>query len=322
MAKKDKTRDKKKTTSYKVRNWSEYNQALVNRGSLTIWVSEEVMESWLDQRPAQRGSQFIYSDKAIELLLTLRHLFHLPLRATEGFGKSLFEMLKLEMPIPNYTTLCRRAKKLEVTLPKRSKKSTDLVIDSTGLKVYGEGEWKVRTHGYSKRRTWRKLHLAIDPDTHEIVAGQLTENNVSDGQAGKELIEAIDEEIDQLSADGGYDKRKFYQACIDKQAKDVVIPPQRNAKIWQHGNSKKDPHPRDENLRYIREHGRKKWKEDRGYHQRSLSETGMFRFKITFGANLQSRQMATQITEALVKCKILNTFARLGLPDSHAVKLA
>lgn len=311
--------NKNKKASYKVKNWAQYNQSLINRGSLTIWITPEVLDNWEDQRPAQRGAQFEYSDLAIEALLALKYLLKLPYRATQGFGQSLFNLLEIELPVPNYTTLSRRAKTLTVALPRQSESVQHIVMDATGLKVYGEGEWKVRKHGYSKRRTWRKLHLSIDPETQEIVVAQLTSNSVTDGQAGVTMLQELPNAPDRVTGDGGYDKRSFYQGCQALSIDNIVVPPQRNAKIWQHGNCKLPPHPRDQNLRYIRQHGRKKWKRDHNYHQRSLAETTMFRYKRLFGADLQSRDDESQRNEARLKCAILNRMTALGLPDSYKV---
>ncbi len=261
----------------------------------------------------------MYSDMAIETMLTLKQLLKLPYRATEGFGQSLFKLMEIALAMPDYTTLCRRAKTLKVNLSKSDQPGRHIVIDSTGLKVYGEGEWKVRKHGYSKRRTWRKLHLSINPETHEIVAERLTANSVDDAQAGVDMLQEMDETPETVSGDGAYDKRKFYDGCQAQGIKHIIIPPQRNAKIWQHGNSKAPPHPRDENVRYIRKHGRKKWKRENGYHQRSLAETAMFRFKQTFGAELNARSDERQQTEVAVKCAILNRFVAIGMPDTQAV---
>src|SRR3954447_17291257 len=169
-----------KKVTYRVRNWKQYNDALVRRGALTLRVERDTLEAWRYQGPAQQGAQFEYSDPAIECLLTLRAVYHLPLRATEGFARSLLELMGLELPVPDYSTLSRRAKTLRITLPKKATGPLHLVLDSTGLKVYGEGEWKVRKHGYSKRRTWLKLHLAIDPETHEIQAALVSEPGVTD----------------------------------------------------------------------------------------------------------------------------------------------
>lgn len=308
-----------KGATYKVTNWSEYNQSLIERGSLTIWNTPEVIEAWKDQRVAQRGGQYEYSDIAIEAMLTLKYVMKQPYRATQGFAMWLYDLMELEVAVPNYSTLCRRAPKLKVKLSKSDKPVRHIVIDSTGLKVYGEGEWKVRKHGVSKRRTWRKLHLSINAETHEIVAELLTPNSVDDAAAGVKMLKEMDEIPDTVSGDGGYDKRKFYTECQEQKIPHVVIPPQRNAKIWQHGNSKEPPHARDENLRYIRKNGRKRWKVDSGYHKRSLAETAMFRYKTIFGAELSARSDERQQTEVAIKCAILNRFTAIGMPQTQVI---
>jgi hypothetical protein len=241
---------------------------------------------------------------------------HLTYRATQGFAQSLFTLMQVKLPVPDYSVLCRRAKKLWIPNRRNKQKATHIVIDSTGLKVYGEGEWKVRKHGHSKRRTWRKLHLAIDLDSQEIVAVLLTGNHVDDAQAGVEILRDLPISPPSVRADGGYDKRKFYDECQKQKIPKVIVPPQCNAKIWQHGNCQAPPHPRDENLRYMRKHGRKKWKRDIGYHRRSLVETSMFRFKTLFGGRLNARCDERQQTEVTIKCKILNRWTILGMPDS------
>jgi DDE family transposase len=167
------TRKAASKSAYRIRNWKQYNDSLVRRGSLTLWVEQETLQAWRYQGPSQRGAQFQFSDLAIECLLTLRAVYHLTLRGTEGFAHSLFGLMGVDLPVPDYTTLCRRAATVRITLPKRAEGPLHLVLDSTGLKVYGEGEWKVRQHGYSKRRTWLKLHLAVDPQTHEIQAAMV-----------------------------------------------------------------------------------------------------------------------------------------------------
>ncbi len=313
---------KKQKSRYQVKNWREYNASLIERGSLTIWITPEVLEQWNDSRPAQRGGQYQYSDMAIEALLTLKHLLKLPYRATQGFARSLFGLLEIEVEVPDYTTLNRRAKTLSVQLHEGQEPVHHLVLDSSGLKVYGEGEWKVRQHGASKRRTWRKLHLSVDPETHQIVTELLTKNNVDDAEAGVAMLRSIDDPLDSLSADGAYDKRKFYDQCIEQEIGGVNVPPRKDAKIWQHGNSNAPPHPRDENLRYIRRHGRKKWKQDARYHQRSLAETAVFRFKSIFGSALNARSDGRQQTETTIKCSILNRFTSLGMPETIVVPAA
>ena len=193
--------------AYRIRNWSQYNDALVRRGSLTLWVDQDTLRAWRYQGPNQHGAQFESSDLAIQCLLTLQAVYHLTLRATEGFARSLFELMHLDLPIPDYTTLCRRAATLRITLPKKATGPLHLILDSTGLKVYGEGEWKVRQHGYSKRRTWLKLHLAIDMETHEIRAAIVSEPGVTDAEAVPDLLGQVEDPVVAVEADGAFDRR-------------------------------------------------------------------------------------------------------------------
>ena len=313
---------KKKKATYRVGNWSDYNKSLVRRGSITLWIDEEVLTNW-HPRPGGkrlRGGQLQYSDQAIECLLMLKAVYGLPYRQTVGFAQSILALLEAEVRVPDYSLLCKRSAGLEISLPRRQAEGPKhIVVDSTGLKIYGEGEWKVRQHGYSKRRTWRKLHLSVDESTHELQAVVLTEANVDDAEAGKRLIRETPGELKQVSGDGSYDKRKFYEVCTQRGVGRITVPPQRNAKIWQHGNSAKAPLPRDQNLRRIRRVGRKKWKRESGYHRRSLAETAVFRFKIIFGNTLSSRTLSRQITEARVKAAALNRMTQVGMPLSYRV---
>jgi len=319
MSKQKRTQPRPKTL-YRVKNWSEYEQALIQRGSIIFWLSDDIEQIWLYAGEKQRGSQFDYSDKAIEIMLTLKEVFHLTNRGVEGFVRSLFQIMKIDLPVPDHSTLSRRGKTLKVKLPKKASGSLNLVLDSTGLKIYGEGEWKVRKHGYSKRRTWRKLHLGADPENGEIQAVLLTENSVSDDATVKELLEQIEQELLACAADGAYDKRKVYDALNEHSPKvEILIPPRKNARIWQHSNSKAERLKRDENLRYIRKHGRQQWKEDSEYHMRSLAETTMFRLKTIFGDELSARQLETQTTQALIRCLALNKMTHLGMPESYLV---
>lgn len=308
--------------TYRVGNWAAYNDSLVQRGSITVWISEEVIEGWkpIPEGRRQRGGQVEYSDRAIECLLTLKAVFKLPYRQTEGFGRSIIALLGVQVRVPNYTTLCKRSADLAVDLsPSQVQGAKHIVVDSTGLKVYGEGEWKVRQHGYSKRRTWRKLHLSVNEATHTLEAVVLTEAGVDDAEAGGQLLDETAGPIEQVSGDGSYDKRKFYEAATERGVERITVPPQRNARIWQHGNSSKPPLPRDQNLRRIRRVGRKRWKQEAGYHRRSLAETAVFRFKIIFGNTLSARTLPRQITEARIKAAALNRMTQLGMPESYQV---
>ncbi len=319
MPKRKNTQSRPKSL-YRVRNWKEYDQALVQRGSITIWLSADLEQSWAYAGEKQRGSQFEYSTQALTIMLTIKSVFHLPNRATEGFVRSIFDRLKVRLPVPDHTTLSRRGKDLEVVLAKKASGPIDLVMDSTGLKIYGEGEWKVRTHGKSKRRTWRKLHLGIEPDSGEIEAVALTPNSIDDARMVEPMLSQIDQPIDHLAADGSYDKRKVYDSlnCHRPDTR-VLIPPRKNAHIWQHGNTQAERLKRDENLRAIRKLGRKAWKDNSGYHMRSLAETAMFRFKTIFGERLSARLLETQTTQAKICCAALNQMTHLGMPDSYKV---
>jgi hypothetical protein len=317
---KHKNTQSRQKSLYRVQNWAEYERALVERGSITVWMSADFEKTWCYSGSSQRGSKFDYSEQAIKIMLTVKNVFHLSNRAAEGFVRSLFVLLKVALSVPDHTTLSRRGKTLKVKLPKRVSGHIDIVMDSTGLKIYGEGEWKVRTHGKSKRRTWRKLHLGVEPESGEIQAAELTEAKVSDDAMVAPLLEQIDQPIDALAADGAYDKRKVY-AALNKHAPNAkaLIPPRKNARIWQHANTKAERLNRDENLRYIRKHGRKTWKNDSGYHVRSLAETAMFRMKTIFGDELSARLMETQTTQALIRCAALNTMTHLGMPQTYKV---
>jgi hypothetical protein len=318
MPKQNKKPQPRQKALYRVKNWSAYEKALVERGSITFWLSNDFEKTWMHAGEKQRGSQFDYSDEAILVILTVKEVFHLTNRGVEGFMRSLFWMMKIKLPVPDHSTLSRRSKELRVKLPKKTSQSLNIVMDSTGLKIYGEGEWKVRMHGVSKRRTWLKLHIGANPEGGEIQAVLLTKNNVSDDQAVAELLDQIEQTILDFAADGAYDKRKVYDS-LNAHSPDVniLIPPRKNARIWKHGNTKTERLKRNENLRSIRQEGRKTWKEKSGYHVRSLAETIMFRLKTIFGGELSARLIETQTTQALIRCMALNKMTHLGMPQSY-----
>ena len=311
---------KKKTKrTYRLRNWKQYNSSLVNRGSLTIWFSDDMIKDWINQeKTGKPGRSNDYTDTAILCMATLAEVYNLRLRQTEGLMLSVMNMMRLELSVPDYSTLCRRRRKIEVRLPRLKRgEPLHLVVDSTGIKVFGEGEWKVRQHGYSRRRTWRKLHLGVDEGSGEIVATVFATNNFTDGQVLADLLEQIEDEIRQVTADKAYDKRNCYEAIGARRAR-AAIPPQKGARIWQHGNSKAERHIRDENLRRIRAVGKQQWKEEAGYHRRSLAETAMFRMKMIFGGGVSARGFDGQAAQMLVRCAALNRMTHLGMPDSYA----
>lgn len=319
--KQDKNKKAKKK-QYKIRNWPEYNRALINRGCIDVWIDEKTIDAWKAEKESRVGAPKIFSDLAIIAILTVRSVFSLNLRATEGFMTSIFRLLNINLPVPHYSVLSRRGGKLKIHLAKKDKEKTTLIIDSTGVKIYGEGEWKVRQHGVSKHRRWKKIHIGID-ENGEIRAFDITDNDCHDSERAKSLINQEQAKIIRCIGDGGYDRRIVYGACNERDVGQVIIPPQRNAKIWIHGNRQNQPyHPRDESLRIIRIIGRKKWREISGYHHRSLIENTMFRFKTIFGDRLSSRQDNTQHNEITIKLSILNRMFELGHPDSYPIASA
>jgi hypothetical protein len=311
---------KPKKAEYRVRNWSEYNKALVERGSLDIWVDEAIAEGWASQeQTGERGHPEVYQDSWIELILGVGMVYRLPLRQLEGFMNSLLKIAAWQgVQVPDFSTLSRRSKGLNIQVSSRAfSGSVTVVVDSSGAKVYGEGEWKVRQHGASKRRTWRKFHLAIEPKTNEILSLEVSMNDVTDDEMLPVVLDGIDKSIviKQICGDGGYDRSKSYQAIAKHEAR-ATIPPRKDAKIKQHGNSNAPPLDRDETLRAIRQHGRKRWKQLSGYHQRSKAESGVFRYKTIFGTTLHARLFESQCVEMKLGAKLLNKMSALGMPLS------
>lgn len=307
---------------YRIRNWSEYNAGLQQRGSLTFWMDESVLKAWIvEALSGKPGASVFYSDLALETMATLKAVYQLAGRQCQGFVASLFELMEIDLPVPDHSTLSRRLAQLSIQLPLMPKSGArHVVVDSTGVKVYGEGEWKTRQHGISQRRTWRKLHLGVDETTGEILAAVVTLNDCHDGEVLADVLDGIEDPIEQVSTDGAYDHRHCYDEIDAKGAK-AVIPPRKDAKIWQHGHRKAKPHPRDENLRYIRKHGRKRWKQDMGYHRRSIAETTMFRCKTIFGGNLSARTFDNQAVELFIKCSARNRMIQVAKPDSYQVRV-
>ena len=305
---------------YRIGNWSEYNAGLKQRGSITFWLSTNVIEKWLlQEKTGRRGASHTYSDIAIATMSTIKSVFSLAGRQAQGFIESVFELMNLNLPVPDHSTVSRRLGSLKIELPVYdSGQPRHLVVDSTGIKVYGEGEWKTRQHGISKRRTWRKLHLGVDETTGEILSAVVTTNDYHDSQVLGDILDGVEEAIVQVSGDGAYDTNGCYERIQQRQAK-AGIPPRKNAKIQQHGNCKAQPLLRDENLRAIRQIGRKKWKKESGYHRRSIAETTMFRLKCIFGGGLSSREFDNQAAELFLQCAALNRMIQICQPKSYIV---
>lgn len=302
--------------SYRVKNWKQYNRSLINRGNITIWFDEESLNSWSSNKlHVGRGRPEEYSDSAIECCLVIRSLFHLPLRATQGFVEGMIQLLDLTIEAPDYSLLCKRAENLKINLKSLPQKGAiDVVVDATGLKVFGEGEWKTRCHGKQKRRKWKKLHLAVNAETHEIVGCELTDSNTHDCEVIDKILP--NQELGDVCADGAYDNEKSYEA-IDKRKGTPFIPPRSGA------CKTKKPSPamalRNHTVQACWAMGRDTWKKGSSYHQRSLAETAMMRFKKILGGNLSSIKTQNQIAEVRIKSQIINRMTQFGMPESHKI---
>ncbi|MBC8509993.1 MAG: IS5 family transposase [Chloroflexi bacterium] len=314
-------------TTYRVRNWKAYNKALIQRGSLTLWISEDVLSSWVNtEKTGHRGRSNTYADTAIECMLLIQSVFRLPLRQTQGFLMSILGLMAFALPVPMYSTLSRRRSGLDVRLP-RQKRSQGIyvVIDSTGFKVFGYGEWHMRKHHLNKDgserkkpRLWRKVHFAVDEATHEIIAVVTTESNTHDKTMLPDLLGQIDEPVIKVGCDKGYDYVSCYED-ITAVGAEPVIPPRRNAIVNEGWNMLTK---RNHAIRRIEEVGREEWKKETNYHRRSVAETAVFRLKIIFGSSLRSRILENQSAETRLRCKALNIMTYLGMPDSYPVTAA
>lgn len=295
-------------------NWRSYNLALKQRGSLLIWFDPET--DWLAVPSGKRGRSATFTDAAIQACLTLKALFGLPLRQTTGLVASLLELAGLDWPVPDFSTLCRRQKGLCVSIPYRqSTGALHLLIDSTGIKAEGEGEWFAKKHGPSKPRQWRKVHLGIDADTLEIRAIEITGSRVGDAPMLPELLNQIadDQPIGKVSADGAYDTRGCHAAIAARDAC-AVIPTRRNGRLWLENTP--GAQARNETLRATRRLGRAIWRRWSGYHRRSLIEAKMRCFKL-LGERVMAHDFDRQVAELQIRAAILNRFTALGTPQTQ-----
>lgn len=307
---------------YRLRNWCDYNAALVRRGSLTLWLDEDARTGWVARgRTGRRGRPYHYSDDAIRCLLTLQAVYHLSLRATEGLMTSLVELVGLALPVPDFSTVARRQATLRVALPVcRRAQPLHLVVDGTGLKLYGEGEWKVRQYGFGRRRRWLKVHLGVDAASGELRTMGVSTNDVTDGEMLPGLLAAERARLAQVTGDGAYSKRNCYDAVAERPEQPrAVFPPLRSrrgyrARLWQHGNCHAPPVARDAAIRRIRQVGRHRWKQEMHYHRRSLAETAIARLKMVFGDRVRARAFDAQAAEVFIKGAALNRMTALGMP--------
>ena len=271
-------------TKYHVGNWPAYDRALVQRGDITVWLAPDAIATWEAVGVGKRGGQLQYSDLAIETALTLRLIFHLPLRQTEGFLTSIFGMLGLDLSAPDHTTLSRRGQHLDLPLRRApAGAGLHLMVDSTGLSIVGEGEWAAAKDGGRGRRGWKKLHLGVDR-SGVIVARALTEASVDDATTGITLIEATDGALGRVTADAAYDTIGFYEAAGARGAT-VVVPPTRTANVSRYGPRSS---ARDRTILAVKERGRRRWKQTSGYHGQARVENAFFRYKSIIGDSLRA----------------------------------
>ena len=302
---------------YRITNWPADDRALVARGEITFWFDPEAIpQHWTPPPTGQRGAPWRYSDWSIQTLLVLKQVFHLPDRALEGFGRSLMGLMGLDLPIPDHTHLSRRVRRLVVEIARQERAGPiHVVVDSTGLKVFGEGEWKVRQHGAGKRRTWLKVHLAVDAHAKDLVGVEVTSASWTDGEVFADLVGQVDVPIEQIDGDGAYDTREAYAVAAQREAA-LVVPPRENAVAWE------DDHPRTQALAEIAQKGRQQWKKDSGYHHRSLAENAMYRLKQLFGEAVASRIFESQVNEVHARIAAMNQMTYLGMPISVRVGVA
>ena len=291
----------------------------------TLWMSDEAIAQWYSKPTGKKGAQFTYSDLAIETSLTLRLVFKQGLRQTEGFVESLFELMNLDLKAPDHSTLSRRGMVLDIpsSTSSPSDKGIVVVVDSTGLKIFGAGEWSETKHGLSRRRQWRKLHLSINAKTLEIVESSLTDNQVGDSTEAVNHLNRIEAPINEFMGDGAYDCHQIYDAVEardDGGNKSVTIPPRKNAVVSEH--FPESATQRDGHVDFIDTHGRSAWEIESEYSRRLLVENAMGRVKGIIGSTLRGRNIKSQMIETALGCNILNKMVRLGTPLRPAIAQA
>ena len=313
----DTRRDRIPKQKYRVTNWAEYKESLRRRGDLTMWISEDTLALWAAPRRKTRGGQPRYSDLAIEMCLTLGVVFTQPLRQTQGLMRSIAKLLWVEVVVPDFSTLSRRGSSLKLQTKSRADNhaAIHLVVDSTGLKIFGEGEWCVQKHKTKlKRKHWCKLHLGLDLVSGEIVCDDLTTDEVGDPTALQGLLDQIASPVTQFLADGAYDggpTRDLLTARFGSMI-EATIPPPKNA--TPSPDAAQDPTVRDCHIAEIAARGRMAWQKATGCNQRSRGETFMGRWKTVIGPKLKARNFENQKIEVKIGVRILNRMTGLGRP--------
>src|SRR4051812_10496902 len=300
---------------HRVTDWAAYDAALRQRGSLTVWFTDEAITAWHAEPRTTRGGQPWYSAPAILTALTLRAVFRLGLRQTEGLIGSVLRLLGLELAVPDHTTLSRRAATLEVPRSRPGTGPLHLLVDSTGLRLSGPGEWLVERHGTKTRRAWRKLHLGVDAETGRIEAVELTGHETDDGSRVGPLLDQVEGAVASLTGDGAYDRADVYGAVAERHPEAaVIVPPRRDA--VPSGTAETAPTQRDRHLRSIAEHGRIGWQKASGYNRRALAEAAVSRYKRVIGDALRSRADRRRATEVAIAVRALNRMLDLGRAES------
>ena len=302
-----------------MKNWHSYDAALRRRGDLTVWVTPAAMAAWTPPRNGRRGRPQQYSAIAIETGLMLRLAFGRPWRQTEGMLASIMRLLGLDLPVPDHTTFSRRSANLTVTKALSAASGpVNVVIDATGLKVSGAGDWQREKHGGQGHRTWRKLHLAVDPDSGEILASELTTTEDGDASQVGPLLDQISGPIASVTADGAYDGEPVYRLIAERDPVAAVIIPPRSTAVPSN-TAETAPTQRDQHLQMIQERGRLGWQKAVNYGRRSLGEVAMMRYKTLIGRRLHARTLPTQKSEAATACKVINIMTYLGMPVSQRI---
>jgi hypothetical protein len=299
---------------HRVTNWAEYDAGLRARGSLTIWFTAEAIEAWRAEPRTGRGGQARYSNLAITTALMLRAVFRLALRQTEGLIGSIVGLLGLDLAVPDHSTLSRRAETLEMSRPKAGSEPVHLLVDSTGLRLFGPGEWLVEKHGTRRRRGWRKLHIATNADTGRIVASALTDKGADDGAQVGPLLERAGGAVASFTGDGAYDHDDVYTEIATRHLDAAVVVPPRWSAVPS-GSAETAPTQRDAHLRCIAERGRMGWQRASGYNWRALVEADIARWKCVIGDGLRSQTDARQQTEVAIAACVLNRMLDLGRPE-------
>jgi Transposase DDE domain len=304
---------------HRVTNWAEYDASLRQRGSLTVWFSTEAIAAWQAEPRTTRGGQAHYSALAIRTALTLRAVFRLALRQTEGLIGSILQLLGLDLAVPDHSTLSRRAENLEAPKPcPNSRGPVHLLVDSTGVRLCGPGEWLIEKHGTRRRRSWRKLHIGVDAETGQILASELTTSDVDDGTQVEPLLDQIPGPIASFTGDGAYDQEGVYATVTQRHPDaDVIIPPRSTAVPSE--MAERAPTQRDRHLQSITEHGRIGWQKASGYTRRALVESAIGRLKRVIGDALYSRTDRRRATEIAIAVHALNRMLELGGPKSVRV---